>query len=88
MALGQLYPCKLCRKHLQQQLRDPELGPVACKTRTDLTVWMCKLHNIVNKDIGKPLFSCNPLELDLMVRLRVCTFPFCVFGVLCYRLPR
>lgn len=65
-ALGQLYPCKLCRKHLQQQLRDPELGPVAMDSRTDLTMWICKLHNIVNKDIGKPLFNCNPLELDLM----------------------
>jgi cytochrome b involved in lipid metabolism len=65
-AFGHLYPCKLCRKHLQQQLRDPELGPMAMNTRTELTVWICKLHNIVNKDIGKPLHSCNALELDMM----------------------
>jgi len=31
-ALGQLYPCKLCRKHLQQQLR--EMGPVEADTRS------------------------------------------------------
>jgi len=65
-ALGQLYPCKLCRKHLQQQLRDPGLGPVRVHTRTNLTTWMCELHNIVNKDIGKPQFDCNPFHLDLV----------------------
>jgi len=62
-ALGQHYPCKLCRKHLKQQLR--ELRPIAVDTRQELTVWMCELHNMVNKDIGKKLFDCNPFHLDL-----------------------
>jgi FAD-linked sulfhydryl oxidase len=65
-SLGQLYPCKLCRKHLQQQLRDPALGPVRVNSRTNLTTWMCELHNIVNKDIGKPMFDCTPFHLDLI----------------------
>ena len=65
-ALGQHYPCKLCRKHLQQQLRYKDLGPVAVDSRAELVVWMCNLHNIVNKDVGRPLFSCKLLDLDLM----------------------
>jgi flavocytochrome c len=67
-ALGQLYPCKLCRKHLQQQLRDAEreLGPVNVDSRTGLTTWVCQMHNIVNRDIGKPLFDCTPIVLDMM----------------------
>eukprot|EP00501_MAST-03F_sp_TOSAG23-6_P000800 GSMAST32.ASY1.ANO1.830.1 assembled CDS len=66
-SLGQLYPCKLCRKHLQQQLRNMEdLGPVAVNSRSELVLWTCKLHNIVNRDIGKPLFECNNLGLDLL----------------------
>eukprot|EP00941_MAST-03F_sp_MAST-3F-sp1_P006030 g6030.t1 len=73
-ALGQLYPCKLCRKHLQQQLRNmEELGPIheAAESRDKLVLWMCQLHNIVNKDIGKPLFECTNMNLDMMY-LRNC----------------
>jgi hypothetical protein len=62
-SLGQHYPCKLCRKHLKQQLR--ELRPVAVGTRQELTVWFCELHNMVNKDIGKKQFDCNPFKLDM-----------------------
>eukprot|EP00948_MAST-09A_sp_MAST-9A-sp1_P001915 g1915.t1 len=65
-ALGQHYPCKLCRGHLQQQLRDPDLGPVQVDNRKALSVWMCNLHNMVNRDIGKPEFDCNPFKIDLM----------------------
>jgi cytochrome b involved in lipid metabolism len=62
-ALGQHYPCKLCRKHLKQQLR--ELRPIAVNTRQELTVWFCELHNMVNKDIGHQQFDCNPFHLDM-----------------------
>ena len=65
-ALGQHYPCKLCRGHLQQQLRDPELGPVRVNSRQDLSVWFCELHNLVNRDIGKKQFDCSPFKIDLM----------------------
>jgi len=64
-ALGQLYPCKLCRKHLRQKLQDPALGPVRTENRTALSVWFCNLHNMVNRDTGKPAHSCNPFVLDL-----------------------
>merc|ERR1712166_231276 len=62
-SLGQHYPCKLCRKHLKQQLR--ELRPIAVGTRQELTVWFCELHNMVNKDIGHKQFDCNPFHLDM-----------------------
>lgn len=65
-AFGQLYPCKLCRGHLQQQLRDKNLGPPDVKSREALSVWVCKLHNIVNEDLGKPQQECNAFKIDLM----------------------
>ena len=60
------YPCKLCRTHLRQQLRDPSLGPVRTESRLALSTWMCELHNIVNKDIGKPTMECNAFKIDMM----------------------
>ena len=65
-AFGQLYPCKLCRKHLQQQLREPSLGPPRVESRQALSTWVCELHNIVNADIGKPQVPCKPFQIDLM----------------------
>lgn len=63
--LGQHYPCPMCRRHLQQKLANPALGPVPTKSRTDLALWLCDLHNMVNTDLGKKLHHCNSLELDL-----------------------
>lgn len=65
-SLGQLFPCKLCRRHLQGNLADPKLGPVAVESREALSVWMCKLHNTVNVQNNKPEFPCDQVKLDLM----------------------
>lgn len=64
-ALGQHYPCKLCRRHLRQKLQEPSLGPVRVDNRTALSQWFCELHNRVNEDTGKPLHDCTPFTLDL-----------------------
>jgi len=65
-SFGQLFPCKLCRRHLQGNLADPHLGPVAVESREALSIWMCKLHNTVNKQNNKPEFPCEQHKLDLM----------------------
>lgn len=65
-AWGQLYPCKLCRTHLQQQLRDPALGPPKVSSRQELSTWVCELHNIVNADLGKEQVDCMPFKVDMM----------------------
>lgn len=64
-ALGQHYPCPVCRIHLRQKLLDPKLGPVPTGMRQDLTQWFCKLHNMVNTDLNKTRMKCNAFELDL-----------------------
>jgi len=71
-ALGQHYPCKLCRAHLQLKLADPALGPVRVENRTALALWFCQLHNMVNLDTGKTTASgapyvheCSAFKLDL-----------------------
>jgi len=63
--LGQLYACPICRQHLQAKLQDPRLGPVKTGSRTALSLWFCELHNIVNKDLGKPEQPCTAFKLDL-----------------------
>lgn len=51
--LAELYPCSVCRQHLRTHLdtHRPELDPIS----------MCRFHNIVNEQLGKPAFHCASL---------------------------
>eukprot|EP00451_Oxyrrhis_marina_P015042 CAMPEP_0204328966 /NCGR_PEP_ID=MMETSP0469-20131031/13805_1 /ASSEMBLY_ACC=CAM_ASM_000384 /TAXON_ID=2969 /ORGANISM="Oxyrrhis marina" /LENGTH=629 /DNA_ID=CAMNT_0051311485 /DNA_START=17 /DNA_END=1906 /DNA_ORIENTATION=+ len=62
--LGQHYPCKLCRAHLQQKLQSAGLGPVDTRDRQHLSKWFCRLHNRVNEDLGKKQVDCDIYRLD------------------------
>ncbi|CAK9105259.1 unnamed protein product [Durusdinium trenchii] len=61
-SLGQHFPCPICRTHLREKLLSL---PLAHHNRTELTKWLCQLHNMVNKDLHKAQHSCNSFELDL-----------------------
>lgn len=54
------------------RLRERLLGPVACLSRVgsreELSVWMCEAHNRVNRQLGKPEYSCKIKDLDLRWR--------------------
>ena len=43
----------------------------AVKTREGLMMWLCRLHNIINRDLGKVEFECTPIGLD-MIYLKNC----------------
>lgn len=64
-ALGQHYPCPICKQHLQETLLHPALGPVDTSSRVGFARWMCQLHNAVNKKLGRADESCHSFELDL-----------------------
>ena len=36
--------------------------PPAVNSQKDLSQWMCDMHNVVNKKLGKPIFDCNKVE--------------------------
>ena len=53
--LAELYPCAECREHVQsnlQQVEMPVLDPM----------WMCNFHNIVNKQLKKPIYNCSNID--------------------------
>lgn len=49
--LAKLYPCKECRKHMQELLQTVvvDLSPF----------WMCRFHNMVNHQLDKPAHNCS-----------------------------
>ena len=50
-ALSHVYPCKVCRKHFQDNLKDHTVyaNPMS----------MCRFHNIVNSQLGKKEYNCS-----------------------------
>lgn len=54
--LSRLYPCGNCAHEFQQIIKD---HPPKLDSRDSAVQWMCQVHNIVNKRLGKKLFDCK-----------------------------
>lgn len=54
-----LYPCGECAKHFQQLIKElpPQVG-----SRMGASLWLCTVHNEVNKSLGKKEFECDKLD--------------------------
>ena len=53
-SLGTILPCRYCREHYQENLRNL---PIQCDSKMDLVWWTIDLHNKVNKRTGKPILN-------------------------------
>jgi FAD-linked sulfhydryl oxidase len=53
---SKFYPCNICAEDLQEQLKHspPETG-----SQEKLSQWLCRIHNEVNKKLGKAEFDCK-----------------------------
>lgn len=58
-ALGQLYPCVQCGKHMRTMMAN---YPPTLDTQQGFSRWMCTIHNFANKGLGKPQFPCENVD--------------------------
>lgn len=56
---SKFYPCYVCSEDLQEQLKKT---PPNTDSQKDLSQWLCRIHNMVNKKLGKPEFDCKLVE--------------------------
>ncbi|XP_061455880.1 FAD-linked sulfhydryl oxidase ALR isoform X1 [Rhineura floridana] len=56
---SKFYPCDECAEDLRHRLRRNQ--PDA-SSQHNLTQWFCRLHNEVNKKLGKPEFDCSLID--------------------------
>jgi hypothetical protein len=54
--LGEFYPCPECAAHFRAMLAE---NPVEADDNRSLSLWLCRVHNIVNERLSKPLFTCT-----------------------------
>ncbi len=56
---SEIYPCAPCAESFRGIMKRV---PVDASTGPKFAQWMCKVHNEVNKEIGKPLFNCEEVS--------------------------
>ncbi|CAG9315047.1 unnamed protein product [Blepharisma stoltei] len=60
-SFSRVYPCKSCASHFRYMMKNQ---PPELENREKLSIWMCNMHNEVNKMLMKPVFSCDMQSLD------------------------
>ncbi len=53
---GKYFPCKECTYNFHEMIKE---HPLRANTRSEFMIYVCEVHNIVNKRIGKPIFPCE-----------------------------
>ncbi|GAX79313.1 hypothetical protein CEUSTIGMA_g6754.t1 [Chlamydomonas eustigma] len=56
--LTRIYPCGECATHFKDIVRR---NPPTVHSGPEFRTWLCHVHNIVNRSLGKPSFNCNLL---------------------------
>ncbi|KAE8008102.1 hypothetical protein FH972_004647 [Carpinus fangiana] len=57
--LSRMYPCKECADHFKEVLR---ANPVQAGSHAELSQWLCHVHNVVNRSLGKLVFPCERVD--------------------------
>ena len=56
-SFAQLYPCETCRNNFRELIK--KIPIVDGNSREEVVVYVCQLHNDVNKRLGKKEFDCS-----------------------------
>ncbi|XP_059652990.1 FAD-linked sulfhydryl oxidase ERV1 [Cornus florida] len=57
--LSRMYPCKECADHFKEVLRS---NPVQAGSQAEFSQWLCHVHNVVNRSLGKLVFHCERVD--------------------------
>ncbi|KAK9097191.1 hypothetical protein Sjap_022688 [Stephania japonica] len=65
--LSRVYPCKDCADHFREVLRILTANviianPVQAGSQAEFSRWLCHVHNVVNRSLGKPIFPCQRID--------------------------
>lgn len=56
---GKFFPCDYCATDFSENLKR---NPPQTASQNDFSQWMCRMHNHVNRRVGKPQFDCTKVN--------------------------
>ncbi|KAB1993700.1 hypothetical protein ERO13_D13G044800v2 [Gossypium hirsutum] len=57
--LSRMYPCNECADHFKEVLR---ANPVQAGSHEEFSQWLCHVHNVINRSLGKVAFPCERVD--------------------------
>ena len=63
--LKSVLPCKICREHYKENLKNHPLSNDALKNKDSLIKWTIDLHNIINEELGYSIMPYNDALNDI-----------------------
>ncbi|KAG5238724.1 Erv1/Alr family protein [Salix suchowensis] len=57
--LSRMYPCQECADHFKEVIK---VNPVQAGSHAEFSQWMCHVHNVVNRSLGKLVFPCERVD--------------------------
>ena len=68
-SLQKVLPCEKCCVHYSQNIQESPIEP-ALESRDSLVRWLIKIHNEVNQDLGKPLYTYEQVIEEYKYKIR------------------
>jgi hypothetical protein len=71
--LGSVIPCRICGDHYKSHIKKHPIDDEILKDRDSLMAWGVEIHNIVNKNNGKKIYSVEEGIADIVKNNKVCS---------------
>jgi hypothetical protein len=65
--LGNILPCSICRDNYKDHIKDFPLTSSIMNDREKLIKWGIKMHNLVNKELGKKIYTNEEVINDIIM---------------------
>jgi len=65
--IGKVLPCSMCRDNYNKHIKENPLDMITMSNKNKFIKWGIKMHNIVNKELGKRIYTNSEVIDDIIM---------------------